>query len=104
MEEHCRDVAVEAGAHVAAAVRSWFPPVEIGFIKDGAHPNTTDDQWNNLLETSMEPVAGLLSDLSVNPGHLPLAEELRRPGLSPNAEEDEEASPADDSTDLAPQA
>ena len=82
LEEHCREVAIDAGARVAATVKSWFPPLDLGIIKDGAHPNTTDDQWQGLLDSSRAPVTELLSDVCTNPGGRPLDADLQRPNLA----------------------
>ena len=90
IEEHCRDVAIEAGAQVAATIRSWFPSVDGDFIKEGAHPDTTEEKWQQLLDSSIDPVTGLLADMCVNPGRLPLAADLQRPGLSIDEDDDDE--------------
>ena len=87
LAEHCREVAIDAGARVAATVKSWFLPLDLGIIKDGVHPNTTDDQWQALLDSSRAPVTELLADVCVNPGGQPLAADLQRPGLAANVDE-----------------
>ena len=106
IEEHYREVAIEAGAHVAAALRSWFPPVEVDFIKDGVHPDISEDRWQELLDSSIDLVTGLLSDLNVNPGRFPLEADAPRPppAIGDIIDEDVSDLEASDPDDSAPPA
>ena len=72
IEEHCRVVCAEAGTQVAAAIRSWFRGVDLSFVAGGFHPDTTDERFRELMETSVNAVEGLVKDLPVNPRHQPL--------------------------------
>lgn len=73
IEEHSRTVAVDVGALVAAVIRSWYPDVELSFVKNGYYSKTTDKEGHHLIADSLEVVEQLMSKLDVHPQHAPIA-------------------------------
>ena len=65
--DHCRNVAIEAGATVAAMIRSWFPGVDLSIVAEGFHPDTTDEQYEELLNSSKGAAHAMTEGISVEP-------------------------------------
>ena len=74
IREHSRMIAASGGGHIAAIIQSWTPVEEcdFNFIRDGAHPNTTEDQFNELKNSLIGTVSELVDDVPLDPTGVPL--------------------------------
>ena len=72
--EHSRTIAAAGGGHIAAIIQSWTPVEEcdFNFIRDGAHPNTTEDRFNELKNSLIGTVSELVEDVPLDPTGVPL--------------------------------
>lgn len=71
IQEHCQMVADAGGAQIAATIQSWTPveQCDFKFIKIGAHPDTTEEWFNELKNSLIGTMSHLVKDLPVNPTH-----------------------------------
>lgn len=81
IEDHCKTVAVDAGARMLAIVRSWYPEVDLEAIGRGYFPKTSDENGHHLIVESIPMVEPLMNKLNVNPHEAPIS---RASGLVPD--------------------
>ena len=74
IKEHSRLVAASGGGHIAAIIQSWTPveDCDFNFIRNGAHPDTTEDRFNELRNSLIGTVSELVEDVPVDPSGIPL--------------------------------
>lgn len=65
IEEHSRTVAVDAGSRMATVIRSWYPEVELKYIKDGYFPETTDEQGHHQIADSTAVVGQVVAKVNM---------------------------------------
>lgn len=67
-------ITTAGGAQIAATIQTWTPVEEcdFNFIKIGAHPDTTEDPFNEMMNSLIGIVTHLLKDLLMDPNHEPM--------------------------------
>lgn len=60
-------------------IHSWSSKVDYNFIRIGAHPDTTEERFNELKNSLIGTINDLVQDLPVNPYHEPLLQARAMP-------------------------